>query len=222
MYPALKSNWMNKIRIAVKAKFGKKAAKNIPTYIGMFLTWLCVGFWHGGSWKFICGSGLFFFVMILGGLLLEPVFQKAIKVLHIHTESKLWHLFQRTRTFLLFSLSVSFGRMGSLLDGLHAWNNVILQPNWHGLFDFNAIAAYLTTYLGLLDTADLAWMLGITFGGLLFVFFISHLQEKYGVIRTIPGRKAFIIRTVVIIIIAIVSFYFGSFDNRVDFLYGTF
>ena len=221
LYPVLKSDWMAKIRTAIKKKFGSKAAKNIPTYIGMFVSWFCVGFWHGGSWKYICGSGLFFFVMILGGILLEPVFNKTIKALHINTASKIWHLFQRLRTFMLFALSVSFGRMGSLGDGLHIWGRAVLKPNFQGLFDFQAISAYLIQYTGA-DKSGTVAMLAIAFVGLLAIFFVSFLQEKYGNLRSLTGKKTFVLRTVAITVVLLACLWFGGFDNKVDFIYGNF
>jgi len=60
LYPVLKSRWMYRIRESLLRRFGKTASKAIPTYIGMFITWFLVGFWHGGTLNYLFGSGLFF------------------------------------------------------------------------------------------------------------------------------------------------------------------
>lgn len=126
LYPVLKSSLVQKISIFLKSKFGKKNryAKLIPTWIGLFVTWFVIGFWHGGSWNYIFGSGLFFFLMIAGGQLLEPVFTRMISFFHIKTESCLWKIFQRIRTALLFAASASFQRSNGMKFGLNMWKRV--------------------------------------------------------------------------------------------------
>ncbi len=114
LYPVLKCELIQKLSSALKHRLGKKNryAKLIPTWCGMFCVWFTVGFWHGGTWNYIFGSGLFFFFMIAIGQLLSPVFEKLIKILHINTQTLLWKTFQRLRTALLFATSVSFDRTG--------------------------------------------------------------------------------------------------------------
>jgi len=221
LYPVLKSVWMNDIRTILKKRFNKKTVQNIPTYIGMFITWFCVGYWHGGSLKFIFGSGLFFFIMILAGLLLKPVFEKIIKTFSINTGSKFWRLFQRVRTFLLFTLSVSFGRMSSLSNGFRIWGRVFFKPNFKGLLNFNVISEYIIRYINWNKDGNMQLFI-ITFGGLLFVFFVSFLQEKYGRLRSLSGKKWFIMRTAATAAVLLICLRYGGYDESVEFLYGNF
>ncbi len=174
LYPVLKSGWMNRVRKFCKKKWGKSASRDIPTYIGMFITWFCVGFWHGGSWKYIFSSGLFFFVMIVGGLLLQPVFHKLITLLKINTDTWSWVFFQRMRSFCLFSISVSFGRRADLLDGLRAWKTVFTNWNPWVLFDDTIFR------LGL-DRKDF----DVCVVGLIVVLIVSMLQNRYGGVRDV-------------------------------------
>lgn len=60
----------------IKGKWGKKAAKQIPSYLAMLVVWLMFGLWHGGDWKFILGEGMFCYLCILLAKLFEPLFKK--------------------------------------------------------------------------------------------------------------------------------------------------
>ncbi len=131
LYPVLKSQIMQNLSAFLKSKLGKKNryAKLIPTWCGMFCVWFIVGFWHGGSFKYIFGAGLFFFSMIAGGQLLKPVFSWLVKILRINTQTTDWCFFQRVRTFFLFSAAVSFQRAGSFIMGLRMWRHVFKEFN---------------------------------------------------------------------------------------------
>lgn len=131
LYPVLKSKPMQNLSAFLKAKLGKKNryAKLIPTWCGMFVTWFTVGFWHGGPLKYIFGGGLFFFIIIAGGQLLEPVFSWLVIILKINTQTTDWRFFQRIRTFFLFAAAVSFQRAGSFITGLRMWKRVFKEFN---------------------------------------------------------------------------------------------
>lgn len=213
LYPVLKSEFLQRIGQASRKKFGKKAGKKIPTYIGMFITWSFVGFWHGGSWKFIFGSGLFFFVMIVGGMLLEPVFVWLIRFLKINTECFSWRLFQRIRTFLLFAGSVSFGRAANLPEGFKMWRAAFSIWNPWILFDRSLY------WLGL-DRQDF-WIL--IFGLMIFLF-VSIMQQN-GNVRILLSKQNLVFRWVVLLGLMFSILILGQYGpgyNAAAFIYGGF
>ena len=214
MYPALKSGWMKAIRGFCKRRWGKKASREIPTYIGMFLTWFCVGFWHGGSWKYIFGSGLFFFAMIAGGMLLEPVFKRLIAALKINTEAWSWKFFQQVRSFCLFSAAVSFDRRESFGAGLRAWRTVFTDWNPWTLFDGTLMN------LGL-DGKDMT----ICALGLLAVLAVSMLRERYGSVRELLARQNLAFRWLIYLALFLAVLVLGCYGpgyNAADFIYAGF
>jgi D-alanyl-lipoteichoic acid acyltransferase DltB (MBOAT superfamily) len=214
LYPTLKSEWLNKVRVWCKKKLGKKAAKDIPTYIGMLIVWFCVGFWHGGLWKYICGSGLFFFVMIVGGLILQPVFDKIVAFLRIDTKAYSWILWQRIRSFCLFAMAVSFGRRYSFIDGLKAWKTVFTEWNPWVLFDDTIFR------LGL-DRKDFDVMVL----GLVAVWVVSMLQERHGSVRELIARQNLVFRWAVYLALFFAVLILGQYGpgyNPSDFIYGGF
>lgn len=113
MYPVLRSKLWRKMTKWLKSHWGKKAAKQIPSYLGMLCVWLLMGLWHGGGWKYIIGQGMWFWSMIVLSQIFEPCFKKLHKVLKIDTECFSWRLFQSVRVFFLVCIGNIFFRLGS-------------------------------------------------------------------------------------------------------------
>ena len=137
LYPVLKSRLIQTLSQQLKTKLGKKNrfAELLPTWCGMFCVWFIVGFWHGGDWNYIFGSGLFFFFMIAAGQAFEPMSAKATRFLRIDTETLAWKIFQRIRTAFLFCASISFDRAASFKSGLALWRRVFkgVFSSMHGI-----------------------------------------------------------------------------------------
>lgn len=108
MYPLLKSQVLLNFGSACKKKLGKKAGKKVPVYAAMFVVWLLMGIWHGNSWKYVVGEGLWFWFVIVMEQILEPFSSKLRKVLHMGEDSKIWRMFQCGRTIILFSIGMIF------------------------------------------------------------------------------------------------------------------
>lgn len=214
LYPVLKSGWMKAVRNFCKKRWGKKASRAVPTYIGLFVTWSCVGFWHGGSWKYIFGSGLFFFFMIAGGMLLEPVFKRMIAVLHVNTEAWSWKFFQQVRSFCLFAAAVSFDRRESFTAGLRAWRTVFSE--------WNPWVFYDGTLMNLgLDGKDIA----VCCFGFLTVLVVSMLQERFGSVRELIEKQNLVFRWMVYIGLFLAVAVFGCYGPGYDaaaFIYAGF
>ena len=98
--------------------FGKKNGKKIPAYFGMFFVWTAMGIWHGNGWKYIAGEGWWYFIIIVSGQILKPLFEKTENKLKINSESNIWITFQRVRTFLIFCVGNLFFRAISLKTSL--------------------------------------------------------------------------------------------------------
>ncbi|MDR1536503.1 MAG: hypothetical protein LBU32_00615 [Clostridiales bacterium] len=213
MHPFLKSGFCTKLRDALKKRLGKKAAREAPTYLGLFLLWFSIGFWHGGSWKYICGSGLFFFAIVAGGRLLDPVFSRIKKILHINDKMLAWILFQRIRTFCLFAISISFGRAASLSDGFRFWKTAFLNLSRQTFYS-EAISEF-----GLEDKR----LLGIL-AGLLAILAVSAVQQK-GSIRGMLDKKPLALRWAVFICLFFAVIIFGFYGigyDKTSFIYGDF
>lgn len=212
MYPAQKTI-IAKLAKPIRKKFGKQASKKIPLYLSMLVTWFTVGFWHGGAWKFIFGSGLFFFVMIVGGLLLEPVFEFLKRLLQVNAETWSWRFFGRVRSFLLFTLSVSFGRAASLRAGFAFWRRAF---HWNPWVFFDG-----TLFKIGLDGKDF-WVMVI---GMCVVAFVSRFEMAHGSAREWLKKQNIVFKWAVLFGLIFATLIFGMYGegyNPADFIYGGF
>lgn len=118
MNPLLRSGPFIRLGAECKKRFGKKAGRRVPVYLGMLVLWLTTGLWHEGSWRFIVGMGCWFWFVIVCGQLLEPLFKRMKSCLRIREQSWWWHAFQSMRTIALWMVSLLFFRAASLQDAL--------------------------------------------------------------------------------------------------------
>jgi D-alanyl-lipoteichoic acid acyltransferase DltB (MBOAT superfamily) len=171
------------------------------------------GFWHGGNWKYICATGLFFFVMIVTGMLLKPFFDFMKKLLHIKTDSWSWRVWLRLRSFLLFTFSVSMSRADSLPAGFAFWGKAFQWNPWV-LFDQTLFK------LGL-DGKDF-WVLSV---GLVILAAVSYSQTRRGSTRKWLGQQNIVFRWVMLLgmyFAVILLGLYGEGYNPADFIYGGF
>lgn len=165
-YPMLKSDLFVRIGDTAKKRLGKKKGKKVSVWIGMVVLWFMMGIWHGGSWKYIIGSGLLHCFYIVGGQIMEPVFMKIARLLRVNMECYSFHLFQKLRTFFLVSVGFVFFRADSFRSAL-AMLKVSLHPNVQIFMDGSLFE------LGL-DVPD--FIIGLLALGVLLI--ISLLQQK--------------------------------------------
>lgn len=118
----------------IKKRFGKAAGRLAPNVIALAAVWLCTGIWHGASWCYILW-GVYYGVLLIGSLILQPTFKKWSQKLSINTKSPAFALFQMARTFLLVLLgyvlfrSPTLGRAAQYLRAMFGLaGNAALDP----------------------------------------------------------------------------------------------
>lgn len=186
-YPVLRTGALRKLTNWVKGCFGKKAARQIPSYLGMLCVWLLMGLWHGGAWKYVLGQGIWFWLLIVLGQVFDPLFKKAIRLLCINTDCFSWRLFQSLRVFVL----VCIGNMFFWLDGLRT----TLRTMKAGLSCWNPEIFFDGSLLKLgLDGANFGAVV-ISLGILLIV---SALQEK-GSVREMLAQQNLVFRWIILL-----------------------
>lgn len=211
MYPFLKSEFAGSLRHFCKKTFGKKAAKKLPTYMGTFLVWSYCGFWHGGSYRWIAW-GLMTFAVIVGGMLMQPVFDKLKALLKINTNTASYVFFQRIRTALLFMFTVSVQPADSLRTATAMWKHLFVINPWV-LLDGSLYT------LGL-DRIDF-W---IMIYGLGLLFVISMYHQK-GSVREMIAAQNLVFRWLLWILLFVAVLLFGMYGEGYDaasFIYGGF
>ena len=218
MYPlqkTLASKYSNKW----KDKLGKKWSKSLVLYTAMFVTWFFTGFWHGGTWNYI-SFGIWCFIFIVAGELLQPWFDKVKMLLNVNEDAWSWHFFQSVRTFLLFMFSISFQPALSFTDGLKMWGLAI--TNIHDNFVTITTAWFDKSIYGAigLDEKD-SKMLII---GLLVLLLVSTLQLK-GSVRGRIAQQNLPLRWALYLFMFFAVVIFGMYGvdfNPADFIYAGF
>ena len=132
MYPILKSTPLIKLGDWSKAKFGKKNGKKVPTYIALLILWFAVGYWHGGLWNYVIGSGILHFIYIVLGMIFEPWFKKIRP--KIGADKLYFRIFQSVRTFILMLTGFVFFRSASVGDAVDMYAAIFRKSetafNW--------------------------------------------------------------------------------------------
>lgn len=132
MYPLLKSAPMQKINSACVKKYGRKKGKKIPTYLGLFVVWFLIGYWHGGDLHYIIGSGILHYCYIVGGELLEPYMDKWTKSCHIDRSKRWYVMLRRLKVFLLVNSGFIFFRSTTARQGFKMIYRMVLP--FEGMF----------------------------------------------------------------------------------------
>jgi D-alanyl-lipoteichoic acid acyltransferase DltB (MBOAT superfamily) len=210
-YPFQKSKQMGRIRAMADAAGGKRAGAEASKYLSLLVLWFSIGFWHGGTWKYIFGAGLFFFAMISLGLALNPLSKKAKKLLRVKPGNIPFRVFQSLRTFALFSFCISFCRMGSFKTGLSYWKSA-----------FSGIASQRLFSPELLEAITLKELF-VVIAGLSIMLTVSVFQLNSDIKESFEKRAS--LRWAAVFSLAFATIIFGFYGigyNARDFIYGSF
>ena len=105
-YPISFSKFFMNLSKKAKKNLNEHFGKLAPIAFSMFFVWFGNGIWHGASWKYVV-YGLYYYLIMMIGLLFEPLARRLIAKAHINISSRGYRLWQMARTFLL----VCFGML---------------------------------------------------------------------------------------------------------------
>lgn len=215
-YPTQRSKVFRNLKKQCKRCWGKDYEKkfNLPLYAGMFVTWFLIGAWHGGNWSCILmGAGLYYWFLITASEICAPLFSRLTKILKINTECFSWRLFQRIRTFILFSFGLSFFRATSLIDGIKMWRSAFAVNNKWVFFDQSLYS------LGL-DRQDF----GVVAFGVLLILLVG-VWKQFGDVRKQIMEQNYMFRLALIMALLFATIVFGLYGpeyNGAGFIYQQF
>lgn len=130
MYPIQRSEFMRNVSHRAAKKWNRKAAGKVTMYLAMFFVWMFIGIWHGGTWNYIIGVGLYFYVILAVSDLLESVFKKIKNFLHINSNNLVWKIFQVMRTILLYAFSLIAFRTETISEYIMKIEYLLQAPNY--------------------------------------------------------------------------------------------
>lgn len=185
----------------------------VPMSIAMFIVWFGTGIWHGASWKYVM-YGLYYWAIMVIGLLMEPLFKKLYGKMNVDRQGKVYRLLQVVRTFIF----VNVGMLMFRADDLTAFGHMFVSM-FRG-FTF----ADLTngTLLGMkLDMADFA-VLAV---GALILFLVGLYKEKGHQIRAELATKNIVLRWAVYYVLLFGVIILGAYGKGYEvagFIYAQF
>ena len=222
MYPILRSKLWNKMGKNLKKKYGKKAAKMIPTFLGMLVLWLAMGLWHGGGWNYI-GEGIWFWLVIVLGQVLEPVFEKWRIFFHVSKTNKGFIWFQRIRTIFIYGVGALFFKAGNLTTALKMLLSAFSPVEW--IRTGKDFIPTLYVMMESVGTAHFLWS-AISVGiGFAVMIWMGHIQVKYGEFRVWLERKPLVVRYFIRYVFLMMILLFGAYGlgySSSSFIYGGF
>lgn len=212
-YPVTMSKPMKNITSAARKKIGNHFGPLIAGAIALFCVWISNGLWHGSAWSYIF-FGMYHFVLILGGNIIEPYVKKLNKLLHINTEFFAYRAFQMIRTGFLVVIGELFFRANGLRAGLTMFKRMITD------FSFKTVSEELVLKLGI-DMYDVIIVM-ITVA---IVFVISVLREKGISVRKGIDKRNIVIRWAILyalIIFIVICGAYGRGYIPIDPMYANF
>lgn len=220
LYPLLKSKPMIRFSKFTKKKFGKQYGKFIATSVGMLCLWMVMGIWHGAS-KYIVGVSLWYWIILMLGDLMAPLFVCVNRMLSIPEESFGWHFFQSVRTYLIYAVGAVFFRalnMSEALDFIKSLFSMFLSEkngkNPWIFFDGSVLKLGITH----ID-------LNVIIIGILFLIVVGGLREKYGYAREWMQKQFIVFRWIIWISLFVLILVYGKYGpgySAAEFIYKGF
>lgn len=165
-YPVSMSGFAKNLNREGRRRLGPVYGAIPSAACALFAVWLCNGIWHGSGWHYIF-FGMYYFVLILAGNIVEPAAKGFAKRRGINRDCMVYRTWQGIRTFLLVILGELFFRAISLQAGF------VMAARMFTDFSPTSLADGSLLELGL-DGKDFA----AAACALLLVFAVDYLHER--------------------------------------------
>ncbi len=213
-YPVAFSKGYAKINKYTKKKFGKFFAKTVPVGILSLILFTIIGIWHGANWGEVL-FGVFNGVVILISTLLEPLFVKARKVLHME-ERVFFRIFRSVRTFLIITIA----RVISLPSSIAIAGSMLLT-----MFGIRSSGTSFFSFTGqMVQAGDFKTYLPAMLGCIL-LFIVSFLEEKGHSVCDLINTKPMLVRVVIASLGTVAIILFGAYGigyEASNFIYSNY
>ncbi len=125
-YPVTTSSFVKNLNKTLRKKYkkhGKYISMAATSAAALLPVWLATGIWHGAGWQYVF-YGLYYFVILLAGVLLESFKAWRNQRLHI-PENAVWLRVLRTlKTWVIVFIGELFFNAKSLLAGFHMFFSI--------------------------------------------------------------------------------------------------
>ncbi len=212
-YPVSMSGAAKKWNQFGKEKLSRHFTMLVVSALALFPVWVCNGLWHGAGWNYIF-YGMYYFVVIMLELILEPVGKGITNTLKIAENNKLISFLRIFKTWIIIFIGELFFRANSLKQGFSMFFAMFKD------FHFSTFTNGSIYALGLSKADFLAAVVGA-----IIVFAVGIIRERHGNILEIIGEKKLYIRWTIYIALILAVIIFGAYGagyTEVDFIYADF
>ena len=203
-YPISLSKLNMKVMMFSKKHFNIYFYKFVCAAFPLFFVWIVNGIWHGASYKYVL-YGMYYYVLMMIGLLISPLFDKIYTKLKIN--KKIINFIHIIRTIIIVIIGMTLFRATSIHSFIKIMGSIFTPGS--GILSFGLTKV---DFIILIITS-------------LVVFLIDTLQEytkldlDNGFTKSIILRS--IIYTILICTIVILGIYGSGYDTS-SFIYGAF
>lgn len=212
-YPMTTSKLVTRWILFSKKKYGKYISKVGATALALFPVWLINGIWHGSQWVYLL-YGMYYFVILVMEVVLEPVKKKIYKKAGWNAKHWFFHFLRIGRTWVIIFAGELFFNAASVRAGVQLLVNLFKD------FKFSDLWGKAVTGTGL-DAADLVVILC----GILIVLLYDLLKENNIDVMKLIRQQKLPVRWAVCyaLILAVVVFgaYGGGYEP-IDPMYASF
>ena len=123
-YPVSLSKPCKALTSRARKRLGNRYGPLLVSGIALFCVWVCNGLWHGAGSQYLF-FGMYYFVLIMAGGLIEPVAQRVAARLHIDRNRAPYRAFQIARTLIIIFVGELFFRANGLDAGLSMFGTMV-------------------------------------------------------------------------------------------------
>ena len=198
-YPVSLTDKCKKITTNLRKKIGNFYGPLVASSIALFCVWICNGIWHGSAWNYIF-FGMYHFILILTGRIIEPLVKRINSKLHINNNNFIYVGLQIIRTTCLVFVGELFFRANGLKAGFAMFSEMVTN------FSFKLIKDGTILNLGI-DKFDFMIICITT----VIIVITSILKEKKIDIRKRIAQKNVAIRWTLYYSLIIMIVIFGAY-----------
>ena len=202
---------LSKMNMKVSSFFRKHLPKGLAGFLvvafPLLFVWLYNGIWHGAGWKYV-GYGLYYYALIMIGILLAPWLKKLRAKLKIKDENWAFRIYEILRTLVLVIFGMMLFRSHSLSSFAGMFKDMFV-PAKASLLDFGLVGADFVVLGACVLALLVVGILNERRDGLYLRILKKNLLVRYAVFGAL------------VLAIVILGIYGDGYDAS-NFIYGQF
>lgn len=212
-YPVSLSAPCKQLTKVARKRLGLRYGPLLAGSVALFCVWFCNGLWHGSGSQYLF-FGMYYFVIIMAGGLVEPMMQDLCARYGIDRDALPYRLFQTVRTVLIVFVGELIFRANGLRAGLTMLSTIATR------FSLDALARGDIFSMGI-DSHDCVIVIVM----LVVVFAVDYLKEGGSDVCAYFAGRGIPIRWAVLCVLLLSIIVFGAYGvnyTPVDPMYAQF